>query len=115
MMTRTCEESAKWVTEIQLRDDNVPGILEPVAYHNNGDPSPSPNSATRSGRSPVSRSKTSTSTTPAMQDAPPHDPASTVTENPVTATEQRIRDEPPSAAAARNPWSSLEAGRETGQ
>ena len=78
MMTRACEESAKWVTEIQLRDDKVPGILQSVAYHNNGDPSPSPNSATRSGRSPVSRSKTSTSTTPSVQDAPPHDPASTV-------------------------------------
>jgi hypothetical protein len=33
---------------IQLRDDNVPGILQSVGYHNNGDPSPPPSSATRS-------------------------------------------------------------------
>jgi DMSO/TMAO reductase YedYZ molybdopterin-dependent catalytic subunit len=31
-------KSAKWVTGIELRDDDVPGFWESVGYHNYGDP-----------------------------------------------------------------------------
>jgi hypothetical protein len=60
---------------IQLRDDNVPGILQSVGYHDNGDPSPSPNSATRSGaRRCRDRRRRHLPPLP-CKPAQPHDPA----------------------------------------